>query len=74
MKASNCTTSGARHSWLFVRNVNVGAMRITSRGSTGRFSLKGLYRCACGQSKYGQYDPNGSDLRGVIETFFESAS
>lgn len=68
----SCASTGAKHSWSFVKNVSVGSMQITSRGSTGRFSLKGLYRCACGQTKYGRFDPNGSDLRGIVEFASES--
>ena len=45
MSTAPCT-NGARHKWVFVKNVNVGSMSVTARGTVGRFSLKGLYRCA----------------------------
>lgn len=68
MKApTTCPSTGGKHSWSFVKNVTVGSMTVTSRGTTGRFTLKGLYRCACGLKKHGRYDPNGSDLRGMVE-------
>jgi hypothetical protein len=60
-------TQGPRHTWTFVKNASVGSLTHTARGSVGRFTLKGLYRCACGATKYGAHDPNqGGDLRGLI--------
>ena len=40
-----------RHKWSFLRNVEV--WRIGPL--TGRMTLRGLYRCDCGQRKYGVY-------------------
>lgn len=66
MSTKPCT-NGPRHRWTFVKNASVGSITHTSRGSNGVFSLKGLYRCACGATKYGQHDPNqAGDLRGLI--------
>ncbi len=65
MKAAACTL-GPRHTWAFVKNVSVGTMSITGRGSSAHFSLKGLYRCACGAQKRGAYNPNGADLRQLV--------
>lgn len=60
-------TLGPRHTWAFVKNASVGSLTPTSRGSFGRFTLKGLYRCACGATKYGAHDPNDpGDLRGLV--------
>lgn len=44
-----CTT-GKRHKWTFVKNTTKGSM-----GSNfASFSTKGLYKCACGEHKYGE--------------------
>lgn len=42
-------TVGKRHKWEFVRNVHEAGF------GCGRayFSLKGLYKCKCGATKYG---------------------
>jgi len=42
-------TLGSRHKWEYIKNVQVHTQ--TSR--TFSISLKGLYKCACGQKKYG---------------------
>lgn len=65
IKTKPCTL-GPRHSWSWKKNVRVGSLTVTSRGSTARYSLKGLYTCACGATKHGRPDPNGTDLRGII--------
>lgn len=47
-KTKPCTV-GARHKWQFVKNTtstNVGGRSIG-------FSLRGIYRCECGQKKLG---------------------
>lgn len=67
MSLAPCT-NGPRHKWEFVKNVNVGSMSVTARGTVGRFSLKGLYRCACGAKKHGQFNHNASDLRSEIDS------
>ena len=64
MKTSPCT-NGPRHKWQLVKNVNVGNFKVTARGTLGSFSLRGLYKCQCGQRKHGLFGPNGSDLRNV---------
>lgn len=66
MKPLKPCTVGPKHSWAFVRNVEVGSVTVGRHGSVGRFSLKGLYRCQCGAVKHGNFDPNGSDLRGLV--------
>jgi hypothetical protein len=66
MSTKPCT-NGPRHNWTFVKNASVGSITHSSRGSHGVFSLKGLYRCACGATKYGRHNPNqAGDLRGLI--------
>lgn len=64
MKTKPCT-EGQRHKWEWVKNINVGSLSITSRGTSGSFTLKGLYRCRCGSKKHGQSNPNGGDLRSI---------
>ena len=56
---------GPRHKWAWVKNVSVGSLVHTSRGTHGQFTLKGLYKCQCGQKKHGQPNLNGGDLRSV---------
>lgn len=61
-----CTkTASGRHIWFFVRN---GTVRKSVGGfgsGSVQLSLKGLYRCACGETKQGPYNPNaaGADIR-----------
>lgn len=67
--ATKPCTNGPRHSWAFVSNTSVGSLTHTSRGSFGRFSLKGLYRCTCGATRIGAPDHNApGDLRGLVGT------
>lgn len=42
-------TLGNRHKWQFVKNMQITTQTI----NTATFSLKGLYKCACGATKYG---------------------
>ena len=44
-------TVGPRHKWQFKNNVELASISKT----TARISLKGLYVCACGTSKYGEH-------------------
>lgn len=44
-------SNGARHKWEFVRNVTI--KRQTLR--TIELSNRGLYKCACGETKIGSY-------------------
>jgi len=68
IKLKPCTT-GTNHAWSFVKNVSVGSMSYSARGAHGRFTLKGLYSCACGASKYGPNDPNQyGDLRNLVSS------
>lgn len=74
MKQIKPCTLGPKHQWTFVRNVEVGAVQVGRLGSVGRFSLKGLYRCQCGAAKNGAFDPNGSDLRGLLPSRVEGGA
>lgn len=66
IKIKPCT-KGPKHAWTFVKNASVGSLTHTAHGSFGHFSLKGLYRCTCGATKYGPHDPNeAGDLRGLV--------
>ncbi|PTT35467.1 hypothetical protein DBR23_23470 [Acidovorax sp. HMWF018] len=58
MKQKPCTLN-PKHKWEFVKNVN----QTVINGRSARLSLRGFYRCACGATKLGPYDPNGPDLR-----------
>ena len=42
-------TVGKRHKWEFVRNVSEASFGCFHAS----FSLKGLYKCACGATKHG---------------------
>jgi len=43
-------TKGKRHKWVFVANHNCRTESLRTIGWT----LRGLYKCACGQRKYGE--------------------
>lgn len=51
-------TKGARHKWQFVKNTTNGMS--ASRGGIC-FTLRGLYRCECGQTKLGTADHEASN-------------
>lgn len=69
IKTPKCTKA-PRHTWSFVKNVKAGSITVSGRGSHGRFTLKGLYRCECGATKHAAPDLNapGADLRGMVGT------
>lgn len=58
-KPRQCT-NGPRHSWQWVKNVTV------TRGTLShvQISAKGLYRCACGERKYGPHNHNATEAVG----------
>lgn len=43
-----------RHKWQFMYNVQTTTMTLR----TGSISLRGLYKCECGEKKYGAYQPS----------------
>ena len=55
-KLRPCLGGIVKHSWQFIRNVNV----TTYLGHSAHIALKGRYRCrnGCGAIKYGSFDPN----------------
>lgn len=65
MKTVKPCSIAPKHSWAFVRNVQVGSMTAGRHGQIAQFPLKGLYRCQCGAVKHGPFDPNGADLRAL---------
>lgn len=48
MKPRTCTL-GKRHKWQFVRNVKFAQVSMQSTS----LSIRGLYKCACGETKHG---------------------
>lgn len=60
-RAKPCKT-GPRHTWAWVKNVANAQIG----GRSARFTLRGLYRCTCGQQKVGAANHNGPDLRGLL--------
>lgn len=44
-------TVGSRHKWEFIKNVVMG----TRTFHTVRVTQKGLYKCECSETKYGEY-------------------
>lgn len=74
MNSTKPCSLGPKHKWAFVRNVEVGAVKVGRFGSVGHFALKGLYRCACGAAKHGPFDPNGADLRGLVPQRMEGGA
>ena len=52
MKQKPCTLA-PKHAWQFVRNVTLKTARISTKGTSVKFSFRGLYKCACGEHRYG---------------------
>lgn len=61
-KQAICTL-GPKHKWTWLKNITNGTFRHTANGSFGRFTLKGVYTCACEEVRIGQPNHNGPDLR-----------
>lgn len=53
---------GPRHAWMWVKNVTNSQIG----GRSASFTLRGLYRCACGAKKIGAPNHDGPGLLGVI--------
>ncbi len=53
MKQKPCTL-GAKHQWKFVKNVTLKAIRITNTNSFITYRFRGLYRCDCGEQRFGR--------------------
>lgn len=54
--------NGPRHTWAWRKNVTNSQIG----GRSAKFSLRGLYRCACGAVKVGAPNHDGSDLFGLV--------
>lgn len=66
IKTPPCTL-GPKHKWTWVRNFTQSSITYLSRGSSCRISLKGEYKCECGQTRVGQSNHNGPDLRQLVD-------
>lgn len=64
-KQKPCTL-GSKHKWIWVRNITISTIKYTPRGTTGHHSLRGEYKCECGEIRIGQSNPNGEDLRSLL--------
>lgn len=60
-----CSITNGKHKWTFVKNVSKATMTFGPKGSHGTLSVRGLYRCECGETRIGKCknDAPGSDLR-----------
>lgn len=65
-------TNGPRHTWAWAKNITNAQIG----GRSAKFSLRGLYRCACGAKKVGAPNHDGPDLRGIVgsDIFMASAT
>lgn len=60
MKPKPCTLA-EKHSWQFIKNVTLTTATFTPKGSSAHIRFRGLYRCACGQTRHGtQQDQKAS--------------
>lgn len=55
---------GPRHKWTWLKNV--ASSQVGGRGVYAYFTLRGLYRCACGAQKIGGPSNSGPDLRDLF--------
>lgn len=46
-------TAGPRHKWEFMNNVTIRHQTL----NTVQLSYRGLYKCTCGERKYGMAQP-----------------
>jgi hypothetical protein len=54
MKSPPCTLSGAKHKWVYVRDIEIRNITMSARGTLVRISVRGEYKCACGKARHGQ--------------------
>lgn len=52
------TAKAEKHAWAFDRNVKIGSMTVTGRGTRAHLAVRGLYRCACGETRIGKTNIN----------------
>lgn len=57
-KPKQCTF-GPKHKWVWLKNTRIGKGSFAGGGHTVQISLKGIYKCECGEKKIGQ--PNWED-------------
>lgn len=57
-KPKPCTL-GPKHKWTWLKNAKITMFTFGGRASAGQLSLKGIYKCECGEKKTGQ--PNWED-------------
>ena len=67
MSKQKICTIGSKHKWTWLKNINQHSFTVTAKGSSGRFTLKGVYRCACDEVRIGQPNHNGPDLRELVD-------
>lgn len=65
-KAEPCTL-GPKHKWTWLKNITNQSITYSSRGTSVRMSLRGLYKCECGLRKEGQANHSGPDLRELVD-------
>ncbi len=58
---------GPKHKWTWIKKVANQSITYSSRGTSMRMSLRGLYKCECGTRKYGQPNHDGPDLRELVD-------
>lgn len=46
-------TKGTRHKWTWVKDSTVKSIHIGAIGGRATISRKGVYKCECGEVKYG---------------------
>ena len=46
-------TLGKRHKWEFVKSITSQKVHLSAKGTTVQLSMRGLYRCQCGEKKLG---------------------
>lgn len=63
---NTCPISGKRHAWTWIKNRANKSVTISSRGTRVHLSLKGLYRCECGEKKEGRPHNDGPDLGQLV--------
>lgn len=65
-KNKACTLT-PKHKWTWVKNVVQQSITYSAVGNSARMSLKGLYKCECGERKLGTANHRGEDLREIID-------
>lgn len=53
MAATKKCVLSAKHKWEWAKDVTNVTMSITNKGTTRKFSRRGVYKCACGAERQG---------------------